>query len=609
MDKYDEHAQPEIPEVQVENIPEELKSLNQWTCWKYVWDGRKWTKPPVSIQGFRHDHALSSYTFEEVLAAHKKDPSLGIGFSLRKSDPFCGLDFDDVLDKNSKLLPEFRDLLEGLPNTYSEISPSGRGIRVFGKGDIPNQGSKKGKNYETYSSNRFLTVTGNANGSAGQPLNDLTRYAQKLTKQTEKPVTAKKEPSFHGNTTVAMIISQMKFMPNSDYEDWLQIGMILHNESGGHELALEAWDEWSKGSEKYVPDGCAQKWASFGKSNRPEIGFGTFIEMFKPYSAKMLEYEAGNHTISAKELFDLNPGPRQFCIEPLFLESSFNMIHATRGLGKTNFALSLALSLAEGKNFLKWRVKKPRRVLYVDGELSKDAMSRQLRLNTFAIGERRPSDNLTIITPELLSDSVIPNLSKGHGQSWLNRRIDEVRPEVIIFDSLFTLFQGQTESQEAWDIVQIWMIKLRAQGKCLILIHHDNKSGKAQSGFGNKEISMDEVVHLTATKEHEKSKGMMMHVEFSKHRNLYGEEIEEFEAGFEKIPTEKNIRAVKWIWTKENVALDQSVKSLLESGLSTNEIAIELDISKSKAIRMRKKMLEDGTISDSELKRAKRNRR
>jgi hypothetical protein len=36
--------------VMAENIPDALKALPQWVCWRYTWgsDAKKWTKPPLN---------------------------------------------------------------------------------------------------------------------------------------------------------------------------------------------------------------------------------------------------------------------------------------------------------------------------------------------------------------------------------------------------------------------------------------------------------------------------------------------------------------------------------------------------------------------------------
>lgn len=41
--------------VLADNIPEELRALRQWVCWRYESRGGKWTKVPYSITDTRAD--------------------------------------------------------------------------------------------------------------------------------------------------------------------------------------------------------------------------------------------------------------------------------------------------------------------------------------------------------------------------------------------------------------------------------------------------------------------------------------------------------------------------------------------------------------------------
>jgi hypothetical protein len=59
---------------------------------------------------------------------------------------------------------------------------------------------------------------------------------------------------------------------------------------------------------------------------------------------------------------------------------------ADTGLGKTNFALAAFAHLAAGVDFLHWRITKPRRVLYVDGEMSRRLLKQRLEDATRRLG-------------------------------------------------------------------------------------------------------------------------------------------------------------------------------------------------------------------------------
>src|SRR5262249_39547120 len=69
------------------------------------------------------------------------------------------LDLDKCRDPETGEIEEWaRNIIEAL-NTYTELSPSGRGIRLFVRGKLPPQGRKKAR-FECYETGRYVTVTG-----------------------------------------------------------------------------------------------------------------------------------------------------------------------------------------------------------------------------------------------------------------------------------------------------------------------------------------------------------------------------------------------------------------------------------------------------------------
>ncbi|RLC88503.1 MAG: hypothetical protein DRJ03_02530 [Chloroflexi bacterium] len=601
IDKYNKDVTPAIPAVIEKNIPQALKDLDQWCLWRYTWKGTKWTKPPLNEHGARANHATVNLPFKTVVAIHRANPSVGIGFSLRDTDDFCGLDIDNCLDKDQHLLPEFKPLMDDLPDTVVEISPSGQGIRVLGTGKIPNINNSKIAQFEAYSSGRYLTITGNTNGTAGNPLMDLTKYVAKHSKPVSSlrsKVTGIPDIDIEHFTHYKTILERIPYMPNEGYHEWLDVGMIIHYELAGSKRGLEIWTEWSTSSSHYDPYECGQKWLTF-KGNKKPLTIGTMLQRTKVYEGEIMAHDLSSQRISAATLLKTKAKPRKFVVEPLFLNESFNMIHAPTGLGKTNFAMSLAACLAEGKDFLKWKIPAKKRILYIDGELSMNGLQRQVQNNAGACDISTITGVFDFITPDLLPNGGMENLTDPLKQAWINRHIADLKPHVIVFDSLLTCFQGTTESQETWESIQAWMIKLRKDGICVILIHHDNKSGKEQAGFSNKTIVMNQIVHLTATPEHDQSTGMMMHFEFMKHRDLIGAEIEVFELGYRT--KGGTLNKIEWYWNKENEAQTNSDIEMYRDGHTFAEIAKERGVGVPAISKRFKKYVVDGMISEDEL--------
>jgi putative DNA primase/helicase len=157
------------------NIPPQLRSARQWLSWNYARDEKgKWTKPPI---GKSNDPSTWTDFQTAVDAADefKGGNCDGIGFSLYGT-LFGGVDFDGVLDENGKAEPYVLAILKLLGNPYTEITPSGRGLRCYFECAKLPDGLRKfsagGYGAEIYIGNepaRFFTVTGNRFSGNGIP--------------------------------------------------------------------------------------------------------------------------------------------------------------------------------------------------------------------------------------------------------------------------------------------------------------------------------------------------------------------------------------------------------------------------------------------------------
>ena len=153
-------------------IPNALKSELRWVVWRYEDRDDKPTKVPYQASKFdllieaRSNDVRTWSSYREAIQTPKID---GVGFML--GNGFTGFDFDDILKKGYclKALAWIAAL-----HSYSEISPSGNGVKVLVKGRLPLDflnSNKTGRNLrgipqkdmavEAYHSQRFFTITGN----------------------------------------------------------------------------------------------------------------------------------------------------------------------------------------------------------------------------------------------------------------------------------------------------------------------------------------------------------------------------------------------------------------------------------------------------------------
>jgi primase-polymerase (primpol)-like protein len=100
--------------------------------------------------------ALSTYS--EAKASKAGD---GLGFVLNGDGIIC-IDLDHCY--NGAPSPEAMALIESLPSTYVEISPSGTGLHIWGKSHMATgrRFTRNGLSIEIYPNGRFITMTGNA---------------------------------------------------------------------------------------------------------------------------------------------------------------------------------------------------------------------------------------------------------------------------------------------------------------------------------------------------------------------------------------------------------------------------------------------------------------
>lgn len=138
------------------NVPMELQQLNQWACWMYrdTDSGKKTKVPvnPVTKKWAKKNDPTTWCSFEDAIA-HSVAYD-GIGFMVSHDDPYIFVDFDDSEDPQVIANQQF--YFQQL-NSYSERSPSGRGLHILVRGKL--ESGRRRDKIEVYPYS-FMTVTG-----------------------------------------------------------------------------------------------------------------------------------------------------------------------------------------------------------------------------------------------------------------------------------------------------------------------------------------------------------------------------------------------------------------------------------------------------------------
>src|SRR5215470_17927990 len=176
--------------------------------------------------------------------------------------------------------------------------------------------------------------------------------------------------------------------------------------------------------------------------------------------------------------------PVEYVMEPWLPARGLAMVAGFRGIGKTFVASTVAHAIATGGALLGFQVLKPRKVLYVDGEMDPaELQGRFQAIHAAAKRERNGKPSLAAANLRILThadqDLGIPDLSDsdGRGREMVEAALGDA--EVLVLDNLSSLCRTGVENDaDSWAVMQEWLLSLRRRGKTVLLVHHAGKPDK-----------------------------------------------------------------------------------------------------------------------------------
>ena len=290
----------------------------------------------------------------------------------------------------------------------------------------------------------------------------------------------------------------LSHIESEEYGVWYQIGMSIHSEYPGPD-GLALFDEWSAQCPgKYQEGLCEQKWGSFSHGDDPEaditlatlyhhayeggyagtpaadIDWGdipegdTYAEQESVVSDKVYE-GLQEILVSVWDEVVAEDDPLDEIIPGMFETGDKVCIIGASKAKKTFFALNMAMSISAGKPFLGHVLEKPRKVLYVQMEVQKKHFKRRIKMVAPGMGiDRDKSARFDVL-----------NL-RGKQWTWaaIHRIIVEGGYEMVIFDPVYKLHNGQENAVEDMALLLAEFDRVSNLGTAVAYIHHDAK------GFG-----------------------------------------------------------------------------------------------------------------------------
>ena len=295
--------------------------------------------------------------------------------------------------------------------------------------------------------------------------------------------------------------------------------------------------------------------------------------------------------ICLNDFLELDVPPRGLLLNPILPERGLAMLYAPRGVGKTMLSLSIGLAVASGSRLLRWNAPRPRRVLYVDGEMPLVSLQERLRTISIGLDARIPDDGFRILAADNTENGL--SLGSEEGQKALEPLLGDV--DLLILDNLSTLCTTGSESaSDAWVPMQNWLIGLRRKGIAVLLVHHAGTNGR-QRGTSRREDALDTVIALRRPEDYSPEQGARFEVHFEKLRNrVESDGAVSFEAKLESLADGRD--GVRWSAHDVSPPVFKQATELFQDGLTVRAVAAVLHISKTEAGRMRLRALNEGLL-------------
>lgn len=191
-----------------------MRALNQWVMWR-LGDDPKRPGKPLKLPFNARTGALASSTdpttwcdiATAAAAARVAGDGWGVGFVFSANDPYVFIDIDScALHDGTWTQFAMQLMTQVLPGAAREVSQSGRGLHLFGRGTVRPHGNKNAEHRaEAYSRERFVALTGDQlSGNCDHDLGDRlawvlqTYFPPRVSADRNLPITSGPRAEYRG---------------------------------------------------------------------------------------------------------------------------------------------------------------------------------------------------------------------------------------------------------------------------------------------------------------------------------------------------------------------------------------------------------------------------
>lgn len=147
----------------LKDLPAELQGGKYFVGWRYEEREGKKTKVPVNARTGGYASVTDPSTWsslKEAMGAAGRFRCSGVGRVVVTGDGYCGIDLDKCRDPQTGELTPLATTIVKTLNSYTEITSSNCGVRVWIRATLPGLRCRK-DGVEIYADGRYFTLTGN----------------------------------------------------------------------------------------------------------------------------------------------------------------------------------------------------------------------------------------------------------------------------------------------------------------------------------------------------------------------------------------------------------------------------------------------------------------
>lgn len=524
------------------NIPE-LFAAKQWLAWKWHWDKgkNKWTKVSLPINDLNRfvgptsseDWASGETVVDTVCnLAESKLPD-GLNFAITKDTAFFAIDFDDCRNPSTGHIESaVMRHLKGF-QSYTEISPSGTGLRVFGKcEERPFINRKELTTWgaiEYFGHGHTASVTGHVlpgfETLRGIEPERLAKWFLKTFPDEDLKAVSEPQTSIatHNslNASEAVLEALKRKIEASKQADRFKTLLLPSSDASRGEAELIAFLMFWCGNDPNLIEAFVrrfgtfrEKWTSIrGSSNylrysiENVLSNGVAKNTFQ--DSTFTEKEVGSfvdENKNSKKLLktfweiDAMP-PLAFQIESILPITSFAVMFGEPSCGKSFVALDMAFCIAAGIEFHAHSVK-PGRVVYVAAE---GVQGLSKRVPAWFAAHSDLDMNAVLKNVSFVAEAI--QFSDAHAVDSLLSAIETLpqNPALIVIDTLARCTVGKDEnsSRDMGEFIASCDRLKAATNAAVLVLHHTSAAGERERGSTSLRGAADAMFRVDAVKKNE----------------------------------------------------------------------------------------------------------